>query len=119
MWSWIRKPNGDGFPEGFSVQRVGIPGAEAISELSPDDTAKYFRDHPETAQSLLHESSDKRFTPSTFIVDEGNGAFSVGWLTRDAKRECVKEFSDLADAATDYVLFSLGKHRWTPDSAND
>jgi hypothetical protein len=38
----------------------------------------------------------------------------VGWFTRDAKYQCVQEFSTLADAATDYLLFSLGKGRWTP-----
>jgi hypothetical protein len=35
------------------------------------------------------------------------------WFTRNAKYKCVQEFSTLADAATDYLLFSLGKGRWT------
>jgi len=116
MWIRRRKPIlPEGFPQGFEVQRIRVTGAKAISELPPPDIASYFREHPETARALLSESYDKRFTPSTFIVEEGNGLFRVGWFTRDANYKCVKEFSDLADAATDYLLFSLGKRRWTPD----
>lgn len=63
--------------------------------------------------ALISESYDKRFTPSSFIM-ENSGGFRVGWFTRNAKYECVREFTDLADAATDYLLFSLGKGRWTP-----
>jgi hypothetical protein len=81
---WRRKPNRSGFVK--------------------------FKD-PLLAERLLIESSDKRFTPSTFI-EEADGVFSVGWYSR--KRECVREFSDRANAATDYVLFSLGRGRWTP-----
>jgi len=65
------------------------------------------------AGALLFESYDKRFTPSSFIAEGGDG-FKVGWFTRAAQYECVQEFSDLADAATDYLLFSLGKSRYTP-----
>ncbi len=90
--------------------------ARAVSELPAPDIARYFSEHPEIAKALLGESYDKRFTPSTFIIEEGNGLFTVGWLTRDARSECLKEFSHLADAATDYLLFSLGKGRWTPTS---
>jgi len=60
------------------------------------------------------ESYDKRFSPSSFIVEEGVGLFRVGWYSTDLGYECVKDFSSLADAATDYLLFSLGKGRWTP-----
>jgi len=84
----------------------------AISELPASGIAKYLREHPETARALLGESYDKRFTPSSFIAEEGEG-FRVGWFTRDAKCECIQEFSDLADTATDDLLFSLGKGRWT------
>jgi hypothetical protein len=84
----------------------------AISELPASDIAKHLREHPETAGALLTESYNKRFTPSTFIAEQGEG-FRVGWFTRDAQYQCVQEFSDLADAAADYLLFSLGKGRWT------
>jgi len=66
------------------------------------------------AKLLLYESYDKRFTPSTFIKEDGKG-FSVGWYSRKLEYECVREFSSLADAATDYLIFSRGKSRWTPE----
>jgi hypothetical protein len=113
MWKCTRKSNPAGFPETFKVQRIGIPGANALCELSAGEIANHFSEHPETAIALMHESYDKRFTPSTFIEEQERG-FRVGWFTRQAKRECVQEFSDLADAATDYLLFSLGRGRWTP-----
>lgn len=103
----------EGFPEGFKVQRIEINAARAISGFPPSDIAKYFREHPETARALLLDSYDKRYTPATYIEEKGNG-FTVAWFTRDLKRQCVQEFSDLSDAATDYLLFSLGKGRWTP-----
>jgi hypothetical protein len=112
LWS-RRKPNPEGFPNGFKLQRIGISAAMAISELPASEIAKYFHDHPEIAEALLGESCDKRFTPSSFIEERGNG-FRVGWFTRNAKYESVQEFSTLADAATDYLLFSLGKGRWRP-----
>lgn len=100
------------FPKGFSVQRIGVEAAQVISELPALDIARYFRQHPEIATALLEESYDKRFAPSSFIVERDNGLFRVGWCTRDARYECVREFSSLPDAATDYLLFSLGKGRW-------
>jgi hypothetical protein len=103
----------DGFPKEFRIQQIGISAAKAISELPGSEIAAFLRKHPETAKALLSESYDKRFTPSSFIEEEGDG-FKVGWFTRAAKYECVQEFSDLADAAADYLMFSLGKGRWTP-----
>jgi hypothetical protein len=109
-----RKLAKDGFPKEFKVQRVGVTAIKAISGLPPSEIVSYFRDYPETARALLGESYDKRYTPSTFISENGDGSFRVGWLTRGAQYECVRNFEDLADAATDYLLFSLGKSRWTP-----
>ena len=118
MWGWRRKLTMDGFPKGFRVQPIRVAAAKTISDLPGLNIAEYLREHPETARALLIESYDKRFTPSTFI-SESVGGFEVGWLTRDARSECVREFSDLVDAATDYLLFSLGKGRWAPPgSAN-
>jgi len=113
-WIGNRKPSADGFPPGFRVQRIGVTRAVAVSGLPSSEIAKYFRDHPETAKALLGESYDKRYTPSTFISENGDGSFRVGWFTRNAQYECVRDFENLADAATDYLLFSLGKSRWTP-----
>lgn len=103
----------EGFPDTFRVQRTGVSAANAVSELPAQEIARYFRQHPETAKALMDECSDKRFTPSTVIYESGY-KFGVAWFTRDARYECVQEFSDLADAATDYLLFSLGKSRWKP-----
>ena len=118
MRIWKPKLTAEGFPEGFRVQRIGVTKAVAISELPGQEIAKYFREHPSAAKDLLGESYDKRYTPSTFISENGDGSFRVGWFTRDSQSECVKEFQSLADAATDYLLFSLGKCRWTPSKKN-
>jgi hypothetical protein len=58
---WIgnrdRKPNADGFPSGFRVQRIGITRAVDVSGLPGAEIAEYFRDHPETAKALLGTTS--------------------------------------------------------------
>lgn len=71
---------------------------------------------PLSADRLLRYSYDKRCTPSTFI-EEVNGGFRVGWYS--SQYECMREFSNMPDAATDYLLFSLGKGRWTPPVTHD
>ena len=111
MW-FKRRPVNDDFPEGFEVQRIGVAAAKDLADLPPADIATYFREHPEVAKDLLNESYDKRYSPSTWITEEGSG-FSVGWLSRiPIEKKCVRHFSNLADAATDYLLFSRGKGRW-------
>jgi hypothetical protein len=112
-----RKPSMDGFPQGFRIQRIGVTSAVALSDLPGAEIAKYLPEHPDIAKALLDECSDKRYTPSTVISENGDGSFSVGWLRRDVQYECVKKFQNLADAATDYLLFSLGKRRWTPSES--
>jgi hypothetical protein len=109
-----RKPSKDGFPPGFRVQRIGVEAAKAVCNLPPPEIATYLRVHPEVTKALLIESYDKRYSPSTFIMEEGDELFRVGWFSRKMGYECVREFSNLADAATDYLLFSLGKGRWIP-----
>jgi len=103
----------NGFPKGFVTQHIGVKAALIISDRPATEIAKYFHENPAIADALLGESYDKRFTPSTFIAEQ-DGKFRVGWFTSDAKYECVQEFSNLPDAATDYLLFSLGKRRWIP-----
>jgi hypothetical protein len=101
-------------PEGFKVQRIGVAAAKALADLPTAEIASYFREYPDVAKELLAESYDKRYTPSTYIAEEGNG-FSVGWVPRSTiENTCIRRFSNLADAATDYLLFSRGKGRWRP-----
>jgi len=106
------------FPTGFSIQGIASSEARSISNLAPADIAEYLGDHPEVAEALLHESYDKRFTPSSFITEVSEG-FQVGWLTSSGESECVKRFKNVADAATDYLMFSLGKGRWAPPHGTD
>jgi hypothetical protein len=118
MWFWKRRSFGDDFPEGFRVQRIGIADAMAIAELPPDRIAAYLRRNPVTADRLLSESYDKRYSPSTFITEQGDG-YLVGWVSSRSGHQSQRRFSNLADAATDYLLFSLGKGRWTPPDSAD
>jgi hypothetical protein len=104
----------DEFPEEFRVQHAGIATTlRSLASLPPAVIAIYFRDHPEEASDLLNESYNKRCAPSSFIAEEGGG-FRVGWFSSRFEYKCVRRFSNLADAATDYLLFSLGKGRWRP-----
>jgi hypothetical protein len=112
MWFWKRRSFGEGFPPDFRVQRIGVSDALAVAELRPDQIADHFRKRPWTADALLQESYDKRYSPSTYLMEQ-NDEFSVGWCSRKTGYQCERRFSDLADAATDYLLFSLGKGRWT------
>lgn len=111
MWLWNRQKSRDGFPQNFAVQKIGITAANAILHLPASEIAAYFRHNPSVAGQLLTESYDKRYSPSTFIVEDGD-EYRVGWYSNGY--ECEKRFANLADAATDYLLFSLGKDRWSP-----
>ena len=111
-----RRPYGDGFPSAFRPQRIGIRSAIALAQLPRSEISKYFRENPGVAQVLLGESGDKRHTPSTFITENADGSFKVGWYSGKRSYESVRNFQHLADAATDYLLFSLGEGRWTPSS---
>jgi hypothetical protein len=115
MWPLHPKRHIEDFPDEFSVQRIGIAAALAVAELPPATIAEYFREHPEIADALLVESYDKRYSPSSFISEENDG-FSVGWYSNHTRYSCVRRFSNLADAATDYLLFSIGKGRWLTSS---
>jgi hypothetical protein len=113
-----RRRINDELPEGFVVQYIGVVTAKAVADLPPSDIAKYFREHPMEARELLRESYDKRSTPSSFIAEENEG-FRVGWFSSPWGYDCVRQFDNLADAATDYLLFSLGKGRWDPSESED
>jgi hypothetical protein len=118
MWPWRNKPIRDDLPRGFRVQRIDVGAAIAVAELSPSEIAAYFREHPDTAMDLVYESYDKRYSPSSFIAEEGSG-FKVGWVSRRSGYEEVRQFSNLADAATDYLMLSLGKGRWAEDPVSN
>jgi hypothetical protein len=114
---WYRRPAKD-FSTGFRRQHIGACIGEYVRDLSPVDVAKYFRTHHQTALALLQESYDKRYTSSSFLSEDGDG-FSVGWFSRQLKRDCVRHVSNLPDAATDYLLFSLGRGRWDPSNITE
>jgi hypothetical protein len=116
MCLWKRKKPKEGFPANFTVQKFRNDSVRAVLHLTAPEIAAYFRQNPSAAKELLTESCDKRFSPSTFLSEEGE-EYSVGWFSRTAGYQCEKRFANLADAATDYVLFSLGKERWTPPAA--
>jgi hypothetical protein len=116
MWRWRRKPVREDFPEDFKVQRIGVRAALEIADHTPEQIVTYFRQFPAVAEALLTESCDKRYSPSTFITEENCG-YSVGWYSKGY--HCVARFSNLADAATDYLLFSLGKGRWAEAKASN
>jgi hypothetical protein len=102
-----------GFPKEFRPQRVNLANAATLAELPPAEIVSYFRDNPNAARELLLESGDKRCTRSTFI--EGHRkTYRVGWLSSEIKFECEASFQNMADAARDYLLFSLGRSRWVP-----
>jgi hypothetical protein len=111
MWSWKKRTFGEDFPKGFRAQLIGIDDAMAVAELTPHQIADHFRRNPFTAERLLTESLNKRYSPSTFITEQSNG-YLVGWFSSRSGYLCQRQFSNLADAATDYLLFSLGKGRW-------
>jgi hypothetical protein len=111
MWPWNRHKRREGFPANFAVQKIRIAEALAVSHLPPGEIAEYFRLNPLVAERLLEESYDKRYSPSTFIAEKGD-EYRVGWCPHVA--ECERRFTNLADAATDYLLFSLGLGRWSP-----
>ncbi len=113
MWGSKRRSRDEGYPDDFHTKNIQLESALAIADLPPLEIAEYFRQHLETAERLLFESYDKRCGPSSYITEDGDG-FSVGWCSRRSELQYTRHFSNLADAATDYLLFSLGKGRWTP-----
>ena len=40
--------------------------------FTPTELLDYFKQHPDVCQKLVLDSSDKRFSPSTFIQPEGD-----------------------------------------------
>lgn len=111
LWSLAAGSVSAEFPDEFRIQRIANLDAVKIADFPPERIAAYFRENPDTADKLLLESCDKRYNPSTFITEDSNG-YLVGWLSSRGCYLAQRQFSNLADAATDYLLFSLGKGRW-------
>jgi hypothetical protein len=111
VWWFRRRVPSDGFPKEFNIQPIGIDAAKRVANLPPAEIVNYFRDHPNTAKNLLTGSYDKRCSPSSFITEKLKG-FQVGRFRR-AMGMSASGSSSLADAATDYLLLSRGKGRWT------
>src|SRR5919204_5076765 len=96
------------FPKHCQPQADGLDEFRALASRPPADVVAYFRSDPAAAQRVLHQSYDKRYSPSTFI-EEAESGYRVGWFERD--RLHVQHFADLPEAATDYLLFSFGAGR--------
>ena len=80
--------------------------------FTPTELLDYFKQHPDVCQKLVLDSSDKRFSPSTFIQQEGD-KYIVGYVD-DSYAPMTREilyFYTIEEAVTDYVLFSLGMPR--------
>ena len=80
--------------------------------FTPSQLLDYFKQHPETCQKLVLDSSDKRFSPSTYVQPEGD-KYVVGYVDdsyASGKREILC-FHTVEEAVTDYVSFSLGMPR--------
>ena len=80
--------------------------------FTPAELLDYFKRHPDVCQKLVLDSSDKRFSPSTFIQPEGD-KYIVGYVD-DSYAPMTRKllyFYTIEEAVTDYVLFSLGMPR--------
>lgn len=95
-------------PAGCSPQTGGLEDFASVAKRPPAVIVAFFRSDPDAAHRVLTQSYDKRFTPSTFL-EEAEGGFRVGWF--DGGRQHVQQFTELAEAATDYLLFSFGRGR--------
>lgn len=95
-------------PGGCSVQVDGLSTFHAIAVKSVNEIVSHFRRNSASARNLVAHSCDKRFTPSTYL-EEVNGGYEVGWY--DKSRSHYRQYSDLAEAAADYLLFSFGRGR--------
>jgi len=84
----------------FSTKRGDY---KPIFDFNKNELVAYLFENPETCEKILTDSYDKRYTPSSFIA-EVPGGYSVGWF--DHSRSQVRTFTNLHEAAADYVLLS-------------
>jgi hypothetical protein len=100
------------FPPGFRRSTLGLEDLSWLPELPVDELILRLRGDSRLCERILNQSYDKRYTPSTFIEEQGGG-FQVGWFP--GRRVAVRTFSDRAEAVADYLLFSFGIGRLDPD----
>ncbi|MGH7982965.1 MAG: hypothetical protein ACREFF_07440 [Candidatus Udaeobacter sp.] len=98
----------DTLPAGCEPATLGLEDLQLQAILPPSELVAYFLEHPDVGERLLSQSYDKRYTASTFI-EEIDGGYQVGWFDHD--RMHVHRFSELSEAAADYLLLSFGRGR--------
>ncbi len=76
--------------------------------FSTHDLLTYLAQRPALCESILQFSYDKRYSPSTYIVEADEG-YRVGWYENGYEQE--KSFGNIYDAVADFVLFSWGMGR--------
>ena len=88
-------------------------------KFSPVELIKYLEAHPEVCKTLLNDSYDKRYSPSTFIEEMKDGKYRVGWVTWNDNPliNQIRVFPAFWEAAADYVLFSWGLPRLTKEQS--
>jgi len=77
--------------------------------FTADQLLEYSQEHLDLCKQLFTDSGDKRSSPNTFMSMNKNGQYIVGLY--DKGMQDTQTFDTLAEAITDYVLFSLGLQR--------
>jgi len=89
-------------------QISGLEKFTDLSELPASRLVDHFNRKPDEAYTVLHQSENKRYSPSTFFSRDLE-RLSVGWFSD--KFEHVLEYDRMDEAAADYILFSFCKGR--------
>jgi hypothetical protein len=76
---------------------------------------EYLEKHPEICKDVFDSSSDKRYSPATFMSIK-QGLYLVGLHTY--KNENVRKFSKFHEAIADYVLYSWNLPRLSAEEAD-
>jgi hypothetical protein len=94
--------------------------AKEYLSFSTIELIEYLKAHPETCTVLLNDSYDKRYSPSTFMEEWKDNQYRVGWVTSAGNPliDQIRVFSNFAEAAADYILFSWDFPRLTKEQAN-
>jgi len=99
-------------PYGYSLKRMRrVESVRKFLTFTPSQLLEYLKKRPRTCQRLFDDCGDKRYSPSTFITMDKKGKYFVGMLVLGEEDRDVESFETLAEAVTDYVLFSLKMKR--------